>query len=125
VELPQELMSFTSGDLRVFAAMSSDAIGFSVGDERQAELAAFMDAEADNGRTFFSVDYDMAAPIEFQRKMSRHFPGVASDGGGDADQIRKLAENIQNAYLDWLGRSRVEVSFGNEGLQVDTEMTFK
>ncbi len=122
VELPQELLSFSSGNLQVFAAMGSDSIGFAVGKDKRAELASFMDASADNDGTFFSIDYDMAAPIEFQRKMGRQFSGT---GHGDTEELNELVESIQSAYMNWLGRSRVEVSFNGKGLQIDSKMTFK
>ena len=81
IEVPQELMSLTYEGLHVYAAMSNDSLGFAVGSDRQADLAAFMDVDADNGGSFFSVDYDMSAPVEFQRRMQSQFPGMAHGTG--------------------------------------------
>ena len=96
-----------------------------MGGNKQAELAAFMDAKADNGGTFLSVDYDMAAPVEFQRSMQKQFPGMGHGDTGDGDHMLELAETIQDSYMNWLGRSRVEFGFNENGLKVATKMTFK
>ena len=44
VPLPQELLSFSNGDLQVYAAMGEDSIGIALGASTQSELARFMDA---------------------------------------------------------------------------------
>ncbi len=118
IEVPQELMSFSSDSLHVFAAMSKDAIGIASGENRMQDLAAFMEADEDNGNVFFSVEYDMSAPMEFQRQLLQQ-------AGNDNEEFQNLVANIQESYMQWLGRSRVEASFTEEGLQVDTKITFK
>jgi hypothetical protein len=125
VELPTELMSFSSPGLQVFAAMGNDSIGFAVGEGKKDELASFLDVDAGNDGIFFSVDYDMAAPLEFQRQMGHQFQAEEHGDSGDMQDFNELAESIQAAYMNWLGRSRMEVSFDGKGLQIDSKMTFK
>ncbi len=124
VELPEELMCFSSNGMHVFAAMSTDSIGFASGENRQAELATFMEDDADNGSTFFSVEYDMSAPMEFQRKMQAQFASMEEGDDGN-EKFQNLANSIQASYLQWLGRSRMEIGFTEDGLQIDSTMTFK
>ena len=124
VEIPQELMSFSSGGLHVFAAMGKDSIGLASGENRMQELSAFMAADEDNGQVFFSVEYDMSAPMEFQRKMQARYTST-NDGSEGSEDFQALIQNIQDSYMQWLGRSRMEASFTEDGLQIDTKMTFK
>ena len=125
VELPQELMSFASADLRVYAAMGDDSIGFAVGASGQAELAAFMDAKSGNDETFFSLEYDMAAQLEIQNSIAQRLSGLDTTPDSDAEKFRNLSKNIQDSYKDWLGRTRLEISFTEDGLQMENTITFK
>jgi len=110
VAVPQELLSFTSGDLQIYAVMNNRSLGFAVGGAGKDELAAFMEAGADNRDTFFSVEYDMSAPAALQRRLGGAL-AAAPDAGA--------------AYPQWLGRSRLEMGFDDEGLQARTRMTFR
>ncbi|MFT5140208.1 MAG: hypothetical protein ACI9H8_001107 [Lysobacterales bacterium] len=124
VELPQEILSFSSNGMRIFAAMSKDAIGVASGEHGMEELSAFMEADSDNKNVFFSVDYDMSAQLELQRKLQAEYT-PASYGHEGNDEIQELISNIQDSYIQWLGRSRTEISFNKDGLQIDSNMTFK
>ena len=80
--------------------------------------------DTDNENVFFSIEYDMSAPLEFQRKKQAEY-APASHGHVGNDEIQALIRNIQDSYIQWLGRSRTEISFTKDGLQIDSTMTFK
>jgi hypothetical protein len=124
VEIPTELASFAGNGLNLYAAMSKDAIGIASGENRQSELSAFMEADADNGNIFFSVEYDMGAQIELSRQIQAKAYS-SHEGDSDAQDFQDLMKSIQDSYLSWMGRSRLELSFTEDGLQIDTRMTFK
>ena len=124
IEVPQELLSFSAEGISVFAAMSNDSIGIATGENRMEDLAAFMEADDDNGNVFFSFEYDMSASLDFQQKMQEAYS--SGDAGSDEGQdFNELMNNIQESYMQWLGRSRMEMSFTEDGLQIDSKMTFK
>jgi hypothetical protein len=124
IDVTQELMSFSSNGMNLFVAMGKDSIGVASGENQKEGLAAFMDADEDNGNVFFSVDYDMSAPMQFQRNMQKQF--YSTEGGDEAvKEAQELAKSMQDIYMQWLGRTRVEVSFTDDGLEIDTRMTFK
>jgi hypothetical protein len=128
VELPQEVLSMTAPGMHVYAAMSKDSIGLAVGADQQAGLAEFMDESGDNEGTFFSVSYDMAAHLEFQRKMRSRFVHAGADEDSDSeefnDMLQKL-EAMENSYRDMLGRARLDLRFTPTGLEIESRMTFK
>lgn len=121
VALPQELLSFSNGELQVYAAMGKDSIGVALGDSSQDALARFMEADDDNKSVFFSVEYDMAAQLELEEHIQQQL-GVAGDGVAGYDDF---ARTMQEAYKAWLGRARLEVSFDEDGVRADSTMTFK
>lgn len=119
VEVPQELLTFASGGMQIHAVMDRDSLGFSLGDGGPDALAAFMDEPGAGSGILFSMEYDMTAPLNFQPVTG---PNAAGEGGAHG---RDLVRELREAYMSWLGRSRVEVGFTAEGVQVDTRMTFK
>ncbi|NND44766.1 MAG: hypothetical protein HKN58_05550 [Xanthomonadales bacterium] len=121
VALPEELLSFSNGEMQLYAAMGKDNIGVALGESKQSDLAEFMQADADNDRVFFSVEYDMAAQLDMQERIQQ---GIGAAGDGHAG-YNDLARTMQEAYKAWLGRSRVEVSFDKDGIRADNTMTFK
>lgn len=121
VALPQELLSFSNGELQLFAALGKDSIGVALGDSSQGALARFMEADDDNGSVFFSVEYDMARQLELEQQIQAQL-GMAGDGVAGYDDF---ARTMQEAYKAWLGRSRLEVSFDEDGIRADSTMTFK
>ena len=104
--------------------MGKDSIGVSMGDSSHDELAEFMDESQDNNGVFFSMEYDMAAQMAMQEQLEKTMGGIDSDDP-DYRQYMELQEKLMDSYKAWLGRSRVEVSFQDDGVHMDTIMTFK
>jgi hypothetical protein len=128
VELPQELMSVAVEGLRMYAAMSKDAIGIALGADQQAGLADFMEASGDGTGTFFSISYDMAAHMEFQSQMRDRFLGADGEAPPDdteADEFDERLKAIEATYRDMLGRARLDMRFNSSGMEVENRMTFK
>jgi len=120
VRIPPELLHMEGLD--VFAMMSDDAIGASIGKQQAGALAEFMAAPSQDGGTFFSVSYDMARQMEIQTAVSENLDVDQDDDHLNADE---LTEAIRQSYTAMLGRSRVDMQFTGNGLIIDSEISFK
>ncbi len=67
----------------------------------------------------------MAAQLDFQNAIQQQLSGPDADPGSDAEKFRNLSQSIQDSYSAWLGRTRFEISFEKDGLQMENTMTFK
>ena len=81
-----------------------------------------MAAEPQDSGTFFSVSYDMAKQLEIQMAMEEKFKTSPHDDQPVQDE---LTEAVMESYTSMLGRSRVDMRFTNEGLVIDSTLTFK
>lgn len=120
VQLPQELLTVVTPDLQVYAVMTSDAIGLALGAEQRDGLLPFLDREAQEDGTFLSLEYDSAAFLPPLEELPGSDGAPAGQDGARWDRHRELME----AYRAMLGRNRVEFRFVEEGLRVDTHMSF-
>ncbi len=120
VRIPAEMLHMEG--LEVSALMGDNAIGASVGEKQAKGLKAFMAAKPQDGGTFFSVSYDLARQVEIQDEMAKKFNFDASDHESAHDELSKA---IKESYSAMLGRSRVDMRFGGDGLVIDSLMTFK
>ena len=126
VEVPQELMTLAVDGMHVHAVMSKDALGISMGENQAELLMGFLEADAENGGAFFSVEYDMAAQMQWQQTMS----GAASDHSGEegataeAQEMMDLLNEMEQSYRDMLGRTRLELRFVPDGFEIHNRMTF-
>jgi hypothetical protein len=123
VAIPQDLMMIATPELEVYAVMSKDAIGLSLGKGQSKELRRFLDEEGKSDTAFFSVEYDMAMLAELQAA-GQDWADYDVDGMADMDQGPAL-ENLMDDYQALLGRSRIELHFDGEGLTVDNVQTFR
>ena len=116
--VPEFLISYQG--IEAWAAMSDDAIGLSVGAGEQETLVDFLEMEAGPDGTFLSLDYDYAAAYDYRSK------GMAAMG---AEQPAGPAAAISSAMADVMkekgDRNRVEMTFTDQGLVIDSRMTFK
>ena len=119
VRIPESVVSIQG--IVAYAAMSSDAIGLSVGEGEQDRLEAFLDRKPGPEGVFLSATYDAAAYAAYSRKMTVQAMGDDSDG----DAVRKLAETTQDAVAAMADRNKLTMSFAPDGFVADTEMTFK
>lgn len=120
VRIPAEMLPIEGLD--VFAMMSDNAIGVSIGEQLAGGLAEFMAATPQNGGTFFSVSYDMAKQMEIQAAMSENL-GIDMDA--DESPADELAEAVRESYATMLGRSRIDMRFSGDGLVIDSTISFK
>jgi len=120
VRIPAEMLHMEGLD--VFAMMNDHAIGASIGEKHAKDLGKFMAAEPQDSGTFFSVSYDMAKQLEIQMAMEDKFKTSPDDDQSVQDE---LTEAVMESYTSMLGRSRVDMRFTNEGLVIDSTLTFK
>lgn len=131
VQLPEELLRFATPEVDVYVVMTSDAIGLSLGKDQQAGLVDFMEASGDNNGTFFSLEYEMAASLNFQDNMVDSYTDVDNGSDNDyavvedIDRAREMQKDLSQAYKSMVGRTRMELRFTGDGLVIDTRMTFK
>lgn len=121
VLIPEELMSVVTPEFEVYAVMTNDAIGLSLGKGQRLGLADFMELEEDNDGIFLSMEYDMAAMAAMERESDYDHGEVRAEKVHMRESHRELAE----AYKAMLGRSRVEFIFTDDGLVIDSHMSFK
>jgi hypothetical protein len=126
VEVPQELMTVAVDGMHVSAAMSKNALAVSLGKDQSASLMAFLEADDDNDGAFLSVDYDMAAQMQFQDTM-QNLALAAQDDQADpeAQQMMEMLREVEQSYRDMLGRSRLELRFVPDGFEIHSHATFK
>jgi len=127
-----------------YAALSSDAIGLSVGEGEEATLKEFLGRRKGPQGVFLSASYDTAAYLQFTNGVGEgmaeamedpetsgdnHHGGGSHYGFSDDDDIsgavQAIATAARGAISDMADRSRTELSFGDEGLTIDGRMTFK
>jgi len=120
VRIPSEMLHMEGFD--VFALMSDNAIGASIGEQHAGDLADFMAAKPQDGGTFFSVSYDMAKQMEIQAAFSE---GQYGNQDSDHAPDEELSRAVRETYTAMLDRSRVDMRFTGTGLVIDSKITFK
>jgi hypothetical protein len=126
VEIPQELMTIAVEGMHISAAMSSDALAISMGQDQQAGLMDYLEAGGDNEGSFFSVSYDMAAQMELQRQMREQAMGAGADGSGEPEgaEMLEMLREVEDSYRAMLGRAWFEMRFTPQGFEIYNRMTF-
>jgi len=123
VQIPAEMLQME--DVNVFAALTDNAIGFSIGEQGIKDLAKFMDSEPQDDGTFFSASYDSARQIELQPEwLSNWMPAVDADHP-QQEWRSEFNDALKQSTMDMLGYSRLEMRFTGQGLVIDSRMTFK
>jgi len=126
VQIPAALLPVP--DLVAFAAMSSDAIGLSVGAGEEALLQGFLTRQPGPEGMFLSAGYDMAAYLEYTERMTAtpgHEPGT-EDGESDVPEaVHAIGRAAREAYRDMADRSYTTLQFSPGGLVIDGRVTFK
>jgi hypothetical protein len=133
VQVPQELMMVATPDFEVYAVMSNDAIGLSLGKGQKDRLLPFMEDDQDNDGTFLSLEYDARAIMELQRAGQREAMAEATRGLDDADpeqaaELQRMldsTERMSEAYESMLGRARMEFRFTDSGVTIDQRQDFR
>jgi hypothetical protein len=126
VPVPQDLMMVATPEFEVYAVMSRDAIGLSLGKGQKDRLLPFMEADRENNGVFLSIEYDARALMELQRAGQLEAAGAVEDTQGALEKQRLLDETgrLSRAYEPLLGRSRMEFRFQDSGLTIDQHQEF-
>lgn len=119
VQIPEELMSVVTPEIEVHAVMTHRAIGVSFGPGQRERLLPFMEQAGGSGGVFASVDYDAGA---FTR--GHHGQVDVADLPARAQRLQGHAVQLIEAWNNMAGRSRVEFRFADDGLVIDSRMTF-
>jgi hypothetical protein len=127
VRLPENMMP-TPG-LTAYAAMSTDAIGLSLGEGEEQSLPGFLKQKNGPEGMFMSASYDMSAYLEYRDLFSDQV-GTAynvpdTDGPAHGEQASEIQEAAASAFRDIADRSTSTLSFTPEGLVIDNRVTFK
>jgi hypothetical protein len=121
VRLPESLVPVPG--IVAFAAMSSDAIGISVGEDEEAGLPEFLNRDAGPEGIFLSAGYDMAAYLDYTQNLGAHqYQGQSDPHAQAAMEIRNAANT---AFREMAGRSYTTLRFTADGFVLDNRMTFK
>jgi hypothetical protein len=127
VQVPASLIPLPG--LVTFAAMSTEAIGLSVGAGEEARLKDFLNREPGPEGRFLSAGYDMRAYLEHSNRMA----GAGQDDGPDADApegdlpgaVHAIGRAAQEAYRNMADRGYASLQFDADGLVIDGRVTFK
>ncbi len=125
VQVPRDLMMIATPDMEVYAVMSKNAIGVSLGKGQNDKLRGFLDQKGDSGSMFFSVEYDMAMLAQLQ---SAGQDWASYGGAGQSDVNMSGGPDFQAMMDDYqalLGRSRIEMHFDGNGLTIQNLQTFQ
>ena len=133
IPLPPNLMPIP--DLVAFAALSDTAIGISVGAGEENALKPYLESKTPNNGKFLSVSYDTATYLDFTSSLSEGWqdPGqsnaeVVVDAIAGVDQeatAREITDALRQSYKAMANRSLVSIGFTENGLVIDSRMTFK
>jgi hypothetical protein len=130
VRLPASLLPIP--DVVAFAALSTDAIGLSIGDGEEASLPSYLEEEAGPAGTFMSIGYDMATYLEYTQKLGNQHEqkqdeSAETDPGQEAviQSIEDISASTQQAIKSFSDRTYTTLRFTPEGFEADSRMTFK
>jgi len=130
VQLPASLVPVPN--VVAFAAMTSEAIGLSVGDGEEDKLPEYLLEKAGPDGMFMSIAYDMVKYLEYTQGFENQFDqaqGETSDLDPEQEAALQSLEDIANsareAYKSFADRSYTTLSLTPEGFVTDARMTFK
>ena len=125
VEVPRDLMTVVTPEFEVYAVMSKDAIGLSLGKGERAGLKDFLDARGNADGVFLSADYDAGQLAQMQRRqLETHGDRFESEPTNNPDLDMDL-EAMAEAYEAMMGRARFELRFTEDGLTIDNTQGFR
>jgi len=130
VQLPASLLPIP--DVVAFAALSTDAIGLSIGDGEEASLPGYLEEEAGPAGTFMSIGYDIAAYLDYSQKLGNQYEPVQDESAETDPEHEAVIQSIgdisaaaQQAIKSFSDRAYTTLKFTPEGFEVDSRMTFK
>jgi hypothetical protein len=132
VQLPPSVIPIP--DIVAFAALSDTAIGLSIGAGLESSLLPYLDSKIDPEGKFLSLSYDTATYLDFTNEVSEAFLNEADESGLGVDGVtdtpneaiaHEIADAVRQSYKDAADRSEVSAGFTENGLVIDSRMTFK
>ena len=130
VQLPASLVPVPN--VVAFAALTSEAIGLSVGEGEEDSLPGYLAEKAGPESMFMSIAYDMVKYLEYTQGFDKQFNQVQGETSDlDPEQeaalqsLQDIASSAQEAYKSFADRSYTTFSLTPEGVVTDTRMTFK
>jgi hypothetical protein len=130
VQLPASMLPIP--DVVAFAALSTEAIGLSIGDGEEAGLPAYLEEEAGPEGTFMSIGYDMAAYLDYTQKLGEQYEQIEDElAETDPEQeailqsIEDISASAQQAVKSFSDRSYTTFRLTPDGFEADSRMTFK
>jgi hypothetical protein len=120
VRLPESLVPVPG--IVAWAAMSSDAIGLSVGEQEEAGLPEFINRDAGPEGIFLTAGYDMAAYLDYTQNLGTQYQGQNDPHSQAAMEIHSAANT---AFREMADRSYTTLRFTADGFVADNRMTFK
>lgn len=120
VKIPSDLIQVEGID--IFALVSDNAIGASVGEQHARDLGTFLSAKSQDDGTFLSVSHDMAKQLEIQAALS---DTLGIDQAEQHSPAHEYSEAVKQSYSAMLDRSRVDMRLTSDGLVIDSSITFK
>ena len=130
VQLPASLIPVPN--VVAYAALTSEAIGLSVGDGEEDNLPEYLAEKAGPEGVFMSIAYDMVKYLEYTPGFDKQFnqaQGETSDLDPEQEaalsSLKDIANSAQEAYKSFADRSYTTLSLTPEGFVADTRMTFK
>ena len=126
MRLPQDL--FPVPGVVAFAAMSSEAIGISVGEGEEAGLPDWLEARRGPEGMFLSLNYDTAADLDLTEQFAGGRDVYKEDTGGADDAAmgpHAVAAAARKAFREMADRSETTMSFAPGGLVIDGRITLK
>ncbi len=129
VKIPSSLTRVEGVD--VYALMSNNAIGATVGEQDPSSLPAFLKAKPQTSGTLFSMSVDMAKQMQIENALTDQWglSGFGLDGLDDADeevsQAMIFSRALRVSYAAMLDRSRLDVNLSKDGMSIENRMTFK
>lgn len=127
VQLPASLLPMP--DAVAFAAMSESAIGVSIGPGEENALLPYLEQKSSATGTLLAVNYDTAAYLDFTHglgdAMEDHLADMEDGAEEYSDVVNQIAEAIQQSYKAVADRSEISLKFTEDGVVMDSRMTFK
>jgi hypothetical protein len=120
VRLPESLVPVPG--IVAWAAMSSDAIGLSVGEQEEAGLPEFINRDAGPEGIFLTAGYDMAAYLDYTQNLGTQYQGQNDPHSQAAMEIHSATNT---AFREMADRSYTTLRFTADGFVADNRMTFK
>jgi hypothetical protein len=123
VRLPDTLVPLP--EAVAFAALSENAIGFSLGAAEENRLLPFLQLDAGPAGAFLSLNYDTALYLDYTEGLAATVANRDAEPDPAHGAARDIARAARDAYKAIAGRTDIRLRFTPDGFIVDSRLTFK